>query len=389
MAAADVDEYGHAPSTIGAGRRVLHVTTRHRRGGAERNIAHFIAWELANGYEVDVLVGRDSDAGGLPRGARVRRVSTLVREVDPLHDARAWRTLRSIVADGGYHLVHTHLSKAGILGRVAGRGRATRIVHTVHMASFGPGYGATASWIFRAAERHCAGFTDAMVYVGDGLRERYLANGVGRADTSRVIHSPIEVDRFLESRAWGVEARQAIREELSIDVDVPLVVAIGSLEPRKRHHLLVEALRPMLAAGDVSLAIAGDGPERADLERTAARLGVAGRVHLLGHLADPVPLVAAADVLALTSTVEGVPQVVLQALAAGRPVVATDVPGLREIPEAPITTVPAEGAGIREAVVTRLAEPGPTVEPAAFAPWTCPEIDEKIRALHEQVLGQS
>jgi glycosyltransferase involved in cell wall biosynthesis len=379
------DAFGHVRSDRGVGRRILHLTTRHLRGGAERNVAHFVAWELANGFEVHVAVGRDSDPAGLPAGAHVHRIESLVRDVNPLNDWRAWRELRSLIGRGRYDVLHTHLSKAGVIGRMAGRGRTRRIVHTVHMASFGTGYARLASPVFRALERRCARFTDPMIFVGTGLRDHYLASGVGTLETSLVIHSPIDVDQFIESRLWPADRREAVRQALGVDTRIPLVMTAGILERRKRHDLLLNALRDDLASGSLMVAIAGDGPERLPLEALATEAGGPASVRFLGHLVDIVPILAAADILVLTSTVEGVPQVVIQALAAGRPVVATDVPGLREIAGAPITIVPIDGSGLAEAVAARIADPGSPVEPGALAPWTCSAIDREIAALHERI----
>ncbi len=376
--------WDHAPSTVGAGRRILHVTTRQLRGGAERNIAHFVDWEQAAGYDVEVAVGRDSDPSAFPSSVRVHQLRSLVRPVHPLSDWRAWRELQSLIPAGRYDMVHTHLSKAGIVGREAARGRTRRIAHTVHMASFGSGYGSLASWLFHAAEQRAARSTDALLFVGDGLRELYLGAGVGSPTNTAVIHSPIEIDRFVASRAWDAERRVAARRSLGIQADGSLVVAIGSLEPRKRHDRLIRGLGALLGQGDIRLAIAGDGSERGRLEDLVAELDRPDRVHFLGHLSDVVPLLGAADLLALTSTTEGVPQVVIQALAAGRPVVATDVPGLREVPGAPITIL-SQTDGLDSAVRDSLTVPGLPVDPAALAPWTCPAIDQDIAAFHQRV----
>lgn len=373
--------WDHGPSAVGDGRRILHVTTRQLRGGAERNIAHLVDWEIAAGYEVEVAVGRDSDARTLPSSVRVHHLRSLVRAVRPLSDWRALRDLRSLIQDGAYDMVHTHLSKAGIVGREVARRRTRRIVHTVHMASFGMGYGPLGSRAFRAAERRAARFTDALVFVGDGLRDLYLREGIGTPASTAVIHSPIEIDRFVASRAWDAERRRAARVGLGIEPDGFLVVAIGSLEPRKRHDRLIIGLRDSLSRGDIRLVIAGDGPERARLEGRAAKHGLANRVQFLGYLPDVVPVLAAADVLALTSTTEGVPQVVIQALAAGRPIVATDVPGLREVPGAPVTIV-SDVDRLDAAMRHALAAPGVPVLPTALSPWTCAVIDQEIAAFH-------
>jgi glycosyltransferase involved in cell wall biosynthesis len=361
---------------------VLHIATRHLRGGAERNLAHFVDWEVAAGYEVEVALGRESKSTGFPDGVRIHLVESLVRDVNPFRDLSALRELRSLIRAGRYEMVHTHLSKAGIVGRMAARGLARRIVHTVHMASFGPGYHPIESMTFRLAERRCAAFADAIAFVGTDLLQLYRRAGIGTRPSSVVIRSPIEIERYLATRSWDGTQRTYVRRRLGIPSDRPVIVAIGALETRKRYALMIKRLLPMLSAGQVTLVIAGEGKERSALERLTKRNGIAGQVQFLGHVDDVAAPLAAADLLVHTSSVEGVPQVVIQALAAGKPVVATDVTGLREVPGAAVAVIPTNGEGMAAEVSARLADPQAPVDTLAFSPWTCPAIDTEIAAFH-------
>jgi glycosyltransferase involved in cell wall biosynthesis len=128
--------------------------------------------------------------------------------------------------------------------------------------------------------------------------------------------------------------------------------------------------------------IAGEGTERSALERLATRKGVANQVRFLGHVEDAAGPLAAANLLVHTSSIEGVPQVVIQALAAGKPVVATDVAGLREVVGAPVAVMPTNAEGLADEVSARLEDPPAPVDAAAFSPWTCPSIDTEIAAFH-------
>jgi glycosyltransferase involved in cell wall biosynthesis len=161
------------------------------------------------------------------------------------------------------------------------------------------------------------------------------------------------------------------------------MLAIGALHPRKRYRLMIGNLAPLLRESDARLAIAGDGGERDSLQRAAIRHGIAGRLHFLGDVHDIAEPLAVADLVVHTSSVEGVPQALVQALAAGKPVVATDVTGLREIPGAPITIVPPSGSGLAEAAARTLESGSPTaLEPSVFRPWTHISIDLEIAAFH-------
>ena len=372
----------HDPvAQVGKGRRILHIATRFLRGGAERNIAHFIGWELAAGYEVEVAFGPEADFAAVPEGIRAHALRRLTRSIHPANDLLAVREIRALVRAGRYDMVHTHLSKAGVVGRIAARGLSPYVAHTVHMASFGPGYTAVASAFFRYAERRCGPLADTVVFVGRDLQQRYTDAGIA-VGRSRLIRSPIDIEPLLASRSWDEMRRAQVRERLGIGPG-RVMLAIGALHPRKRYRLMMGKLAPLLRESDARLAIAGDGGERDSLLRAAIRHGIAGRLHFLGDVHDIAEPLAVADLVVHTSSVEGVPQALVQAWAAGKPVVATDVTGLREIPGAPITIVPPSGSGLAEAAARSLSSRPPApLEPNVFRPWTHISIDIEIAAFH-------
>jgi glycosyltransferase involved in cell wall biosynthesis len=365
--------------------RILHIATRHRRGGAERNLLHTALWEVRRGDEVHVAVGGDSLAAEIPSGITAHVVPQLVRPVSPAQDVAAYRRLRRLIRDGRFDIVHTHQSKAGVVGRLAARGSGAAIVHTIHMASFGPAYGSLASASFVAAERLCAGFTDRIVAVGTELRSMYLWAGVGRVDQYVIIRSPIDIARFAAVRGRSREDVRAAREAFGLDLWHPLALAIASLEPRKRVDLVLTELAPRLRAGDLMLAVAGDGQQKTALVGLAARLGVGDAVRFLGHVEDVVTLMRSSDVLVHAATVEGVPQVVIQALAAGLPVVATEMVGLEEVVGPPIAVVPSSGRGLGDAVAGALRSPSDLVPLDALEPWTEASVDAGLAAFHAEL----
>jgi glycosyltransferase involved in cell wall biosynthesis len=362
--------------------RILHVATRHRRGGAERNLLHTALWEVRRGNEVHVAVGGDSLAAEIPSGITRYVVPQLVRPVSPAQDLAAYRHLRRLIREGRFDMVHTHQSKAGVVGRLAARGSGAAVVHTVHMASFGPAYGPLASASFVAAERLCAGFTDRIVAVGTQLRTMYLGAGVGHSDQYVVIRSPIDIARFAAVRGRSRQELRTAREAFGLDPSHPLALTMASLEPRKRVDLVLTELAPRLRAGDLTLAVAGDGQQKTALARLAANLGVGGAVRFLGHVEDVVTLMRASDVLVHAATVEGVPQVVIQALAAGLPVVATAMVGLDEVVGAPISVLPGSGRGLVEAVARALTFPSSPVPLGTLEPWTEAAVDAELAAFH-------
>src|SRR5688500_13018778 len=137
--------------------RVLHVVTRFAQGGSERDILYQLGWERARGVQVHVVIGGaggERDAG-MGEGVTMHRARSLRPQHNPIADVRALAELRAIVRRVAPDIVFTHQSKAGVLGRLAARGLARSIVHTVHMASFGPGYSPISSRLQAAAERYC------------------------------------------------------------------------------------------------------------------------------------------------------------------------------------------------------------------------------------------
>ena len=366
--------------------KVLHVITRYIGGGAERNTDGTIAWELAAGNEVHLAAGRDADFQGVPSELKTWHIPSLVRNVNPLADLRAIRDLRGLISRHGYDLVHTHTSKAGVVGRLAARGRAGAVVHTVHGASFGPGYSRASSFAFLNAERLCARYSDLLLSVGGELRDIYLDAGVGTPDRFRIVRSTIDVQRFIEARSVTAEGRTAIRHRLAPNATGSVAVMVGLLEPRKRPHLVIERLAPLIRDEGLTLLLAGSGPMEQELRTQARTLGVDDGVVFLGQVAEMPELLAAADVLVHAATAEGVPRVVTEALAAGLPVVATDVVGMREIPGADITIVPTDARGFADHLRTRLAAGYRSpLDASAFAPWTAASVAEQTHAYHTEV----
>jgi glycosyltransferase involved in cell wall biosynthesis len=363
--------------------RVLHIETRHRRGGAERNVAHTIAWELAQGFEVHLAVGRDSLEAELPPGATIHVLPDLVRSVSPLRDLRAYRAIRRLVRRGRFDVVHTHQSKAGVLGRLAARDQAPVLLHTIHMASFGPAYNPIASLGFRLAERLCAPWCARIVSVGRELAGMYQAAGIGKAERYVVIRSPIELAGFEAVRSTTPAERASARRDFGLAADVPVALLLASLEPRKRVDLILRALAPRLSRGRMQVLVGGDGPERNRLEALARSLGAADHVVFAGYIED-VPLAfRATDLLVHAATVEGVPQVVIQALAAGVPVAATEMIGLREVDDAPVEIARADGVDLDGAIERALAHPRGEVAATTLLEWAPDSVHEALRRLYD------
>jgi glycosyltransferase involved in cell wall biosynthesis len=310
--------------------QVIHVATRYLRGGSEARIQDIV--RALPDVDHHLIVGAESDVD-LARErldpASLTVVRSLVREPNPRSDVSAFLRLVSLFRSTPHHLLVTHQSKAGILGRSAGRwvGRAA-IVHSLSMASFGPGYPRWQDYLFRTLEARLARATDGFTVVGADLAGRYTRIGVA-PHKFHVVRS--DAGLFPRPAVDRIEARQVT----GLPLDRPIILYLGSLEPRKNVLDLVDLLdrsvRARRSHGRPFLVVAGQGPLEEPLRESLRRHDLAGDSVLLGFVERPASLVAAADALVLLSRVEGLPQVLVQAAAAGTPFVSYEVDGAREL----------------------------------------------------------
>ncbi len=315
---------------------VVHVITALEWGGAQENTLHTLASLDPRRFDRVLVSGRggmlDGAADGIS-GCRIRRVDSLVREIRPLTDLRAFTSLRTILveekrrAGGAALIVHTHSSKAGVLGRAAARAaRADVVVHSVHGFGFHDGQPGLVRRSFVALERAASRWTDAFVAVSRENIRLGVAEKIFSEDRCRLIRSGFDTRRF------AAGSREKGRRLLGVPDDVPLVGTVAVFKPQKAPLDFVETARRVAAGvANVRFAMVGDGPLRPRVERLLARESLAERFCMAGWRPEIPDLLRAFDVFVLTSRWEGLPKVVPQALIAGVPVVATAVDGTREI----------------------------------------------------------
>lgn len=309
--------------------RVLHVMeatvggTRRHLLDAARGLAH-------EGVDVHVAVatGRDpgfaADLAALQaEGVGVERVE-MVRAPHP-RDWRDYRALRRLLLRLRPDVVHTHSSKAGALGRQASLSvKVGARVHTPHTFAFlfEELFGIWKRRLYRAVETRLARRTERLIAVGPSEAETFRASGVVPPERIRVVPNGIDRARF-----EGVQP--ADLAQLGLDPARPTAAVIGLLYAGKGQDLALEALaRPGCEA--LQLLLVGPGG-RAPLEGLARRLGIGSRVRFAGPRDDVPALLAAIDLLLLPSRWEGMPYVVMEAMASGVPVVATPVDGARDL----------------------------------------------------------
>jgi glycosyltransferase involved in cell wall biosynthesis len=312
--------------------RIVHVLTRMLRAGSEENTAETCRWQAAAGHEVLLIHGAEIDPwwndNPIP-GVRMIGCPTIVHQVNPVADARALTALRTIYRDLMPDVIHTHQSKAGVLGRLAADTLPQAlVVHGIHIVPF-EGVSRLRRAVYLSAERAAARRTDHFIAVSQAAGKAYV--GAGLADPSNVscIRSGMALERF---RSAGLPADWRTLLGVPDGPPPPVALMMAAFEPRKGH---VEFLRALAAHTDaparMRLILAGAGPETGAVRGAVAELGLTDRVVLAGHRSDPEALFALADVAVLTSAREGLPRVVVQALAASVPMVASELPGLTEV----------------------------------------------------------
>jgi len=371
--------------------RVVSVITRLARGGSERRL-----YDVLGAVPADhtVVVGLDSEPGAVDAVAADHEVIVcpdLVRQVDPRRDPRALARLVSIFRERSADVVHTHQSKAGLLGRVAARVAGVRVVyHSASMASFGPGYGTAESRAFAVAERVTAPLVTRYFVVGSDLAARLAANGVAPRRL-QVVRSSLDLRAFTPPRRDEVDR---LRTTFGIAPGRAVVCYVGSLEARKGVLFLPDVLaRVADGSRPVTLLVAGDGPGRTDLEAQRERCGPDVELVLLGHVDDVASVMRAADLLVLPSAAEGLPQVLVQAASCGLPFVAYDVDGVGELLAlgAAGRVAPAgDAAELARSIATEL-EAGPAnragaVDPAVWSAWAPETVAEQYRAAYARDL---
>lgn len=311
--------------------RVLHAITMLELGGAQRNTLDTVAGLDRARFEVGLACADRgelfAEAAGL-REVALYPLAHLRREVRPAEDLRAYLELRAAIRSFRPDLVHTHSSKAGILGRAAARREGVPlVVHSIHGWAFGRHQSAPVRWAYLTAEKLAARWTSHYIAVSGNNVEEGVRLGILDGEGATVIRSGIDLSAFRAGRG-GDE----VRTELGVPHRAPLVVQVACFKPQKAPERFVElAARVHARIPEARFLLVGDGELRRDLERRRAAAGLDGRLLLPGWRRDVPAVLAAATVVTLTSRFEGLPRALVEARAAGVPVAAMEVDGVAEV----------------------------------------------------------
>lgn len=302
---------------------ILFVITRLAVGGAPQNVLATLRGLDRSRYRITVVTGPPRpEEGSLVEAAKAQGVTLhvlpyLVREIHPLYDAMAFAGLYRMMRRGRYQIVHTHLSKAGIVGRLAAScAGIPGIVHTYHGDVFERYFGSFKSEVLLGVERLVGRVTHRFAVVSEALRARYRAYRVGKSHLFRTVPNGVWPDAFPYSHPGGGQQCR--------------VGTVSMFYPIKRVDLFLEMARQILRIRpDAEFVVAGGGTGEAELREAARDLG--DRIRFLGVRYDVPDLLASFDVFVLCSDYEGAGVGLIEAMLSGVPVVATRVGGVPEV----------------------------------------------------------
>lgn len=344
--------------------RVLHIITRMIVGGAQENTLLSVeGLDAMPEYDVSLVSGIDKGKEG-ELLSRARETTNLIvlpemsRSINPFADLVAFWKLYKLVKKGRYHIVHTHSSKAGVLGRLAAwLARTPIIVHTLHSLVFHDYQPWLVNRAWLLAKKICAPVTDFYVSVSEIIVKKALAAGIAEPERFRTIYSGMELDWFLNAKFDA----EAVKREFGIPLDTPVVGKIARLFELKGHDQLMDAAPDIVRrVPNVRFFLIGDGVLLEHLQKRASGYGILDNFVFAGLIErERIPeMISAMDVVVHTSLREGLARVLPQSLAMGKPCVSFDIDGAPEVvidDHTGFLVKPFDSAGLADGV-SRLLE---------------------------------
>jgi glycosyltransferase involved in cell wall biosynthesis len=286
---------------------------------------------IQSGCQVTVVVGTDplGAARFSQTGAEIMRARHWRRAISPVQDALLLYELYNLCRQRRPDVVHTHNPKAGVVGSIAaGLARIPLVIHHIHGLTFNDALPPRRAWLFRTMERIAAPFRDVQISVNEADRWRAIEAGLGGPDRIVTVLNGIDVDQFINVTP------APLRTELSLPDDAILIGWTGRLAVQKGLEYLIRAIPGLIVAEPrAHVLLVGSGELEDHLRALVTELGVEDHCHFLGFRQDVPALLAAFDLYAQPSLWEGLSISLLEAMAAGKAIVATDIIGNRELIE--------------------------------------------------------
>lgn len=318
--------------------KVLHIVTHIVGGGAEKNTIDTVKGLHRLGYEVHLMSGGNIDHNllgelELPSDVQTIIIPELTRNINPVKDYVAYRRICRQITKEKYKIVHTHMAKAGVLGRSAARKSGVPcVIYGIHGMLFPRTANILKRWTCRMIERYCGRYTDHFVAVGEDLKRQYISAGVGEPSKYHVIHTGIDVERFRKASNNSQEEICKLKKDIGVGIDDVVVGMVTRFDKNKGIEYFIEAAANVGRKIDhVKFVVVGDGKWREELNGYAAELGVLDKVIFTGYRSDIADMISIFDVAVLTSMREGLSQFLVQAALMAKPIVTFAVEGAWEV----------------------------------------------------------
>ena len=320
--------------------KVLHIITRVVNGGADENTLFTINGLNKDEYEIDLLAGSESEKEILERislenNITFYQIDSLVRNISLHNDIKALYQIYKIIKENNYDIVHTHIAKAGVLGRIAAKmAGVPHIIHGVHGITFPDQINIFKRELFKSIERICGLFTDKFITVGDDMKQKYINAKVGHPEDYTTIRSGMELSQFINAADNEQKKIISLKEDLGLKVDDLLIGMVSKLEKRKGYKYFLEVAKEIVKEfSNVKFLIIGNGSEYDRLVKKVNRMNLNNNVVFTGYRTDIADVFSILDIKVLTSLWEGLPRVLVQAAAVAKPIVTFNVDGAWEIVE--------------------------------------------------------
>lgn len=381
--------------------KVTHVITRLILGGAQENTLLTVEDQFRDyGDDVSLITGPAIGPEGtlIPRaqqgGFEFHIVPEMKRNIHPWNEWQAFRALKKLLRQIQPELIHTHSSKAGVIGRAIAAQLKIPCVHTVHGASFHYGQHPAAHWLYKTAERWASRRCDHIITVCDAMIDQYVDAGIAPRDKFTTVYSGFDVEPFLEPAV----SPQQTRETLGLKPDDIVIGKIGRLFHLKGHDAILKVASAIVEKNkNVRFMFVGDGILRDEFEQQIHRMGLKDHFVFTGLVPpDKIPeLIHAMDIVVHTSQWEGLARVLPQGLLAGKPVVSYDIDGAPEvvIPNETGFLVPRDGFETLTSSLLILADDpqlrtrmGQTGRERFTDQFRHQTMTRRIREVYEQVL---
>jgi len=324
--------------------KVVHIITRLDKGGSAENTLLTAGGLDKQIYDVLLVKGLSNESGMAEdeslavrksmreaerEGVRILTVPGLIRRISPFYDFKTFFTLIKILRYERSHIVHTHTSKAGILGRWAAFfARVPIIIHTPHGHVFWGYFGRLKTAFYIILEKITALITDKIIALTEQEKNNHLHFRIASGDKFSVVHSGIKLDKFSN---LSVDPA-AMRKKLGISEGELVVGTTGRLTPVKGHRHLIEAAENIVdARPNTTFVFLGDGELSDELKNMASKLNLKEKVKFLGWRQDVAEVMSVFDLFVLPSLNEGMGRVLVEAMALGKPVVASNVGGIPDL----------------------------------------------------------